>query len=62
MPGEFEVYRCTECGKQSVSIGWLHGHIETHRPLWKFWKSGDPEFLNDRTEVLTVTDCEVSKP
>lgn len=58
---QIELYRCTECGKLSVSVGWLHAHIEKHRPVWKFWQSGDPDFLVERTEVLEVTDYEVSK-
>lgn len=54
-----ELYRCTECGKLSTSLGWLHGHIEKHRPIWKFYKSGSPEFLVERTDVITVEDYEV---
>ena len=57
---DIEIYRCTECGKISVSLGWLHGHIEKHRPIWKFWKVGEPAFLDERTEILSVTDYEVS--
>ena len=58
---ELTLYRCTECGKLSVSLGWLHGHIEKHRPLWLSWRTGRQAFLRDRTEVLTVTEYE-SKP
>jgi hypothetical protein len=58
---EIELYRCTECGKLSTSLGWLHGHIEKHRPLWLFWKSGHPDFLCERTEVITVTEYDVER-
>ena len=60
MTEPIKIYRCTECGYKSTSIGWLHGHIEKHRPIWKFWKSGQPKFLKERTEVIRVTDYETN--
>jgi len=64
MSEEIELYRCTECGKLSVSLGWLHSHIERHLgwgpgnilpPPWP----GDADALMDCTEVIRVTDYEV---
>lgn len=59
----FELYRCTECGKLSVSLGWIHGHIEKHRgyfgwlqiPFTKTSPANVPELMK-RTEVIQVTD------
>lgn len=31
-----ELYRCSECGKTSVSLGWIHAHIEKHRGYTRF--------------------------
>lgn len=59
-----EIYRCTECGKLSVSVGWLHGHIEKHLG-WGPWNifppplPGNYEALMEKTEVLEVTDYEL---
>jgi len=55
------VYRCTECGKTSVSLGWLHAHVEKHRGFFGIplpWRYGDFNALMDMTEVLRVTDFE----
>lgn len=64
-----ELYRCTECGKLSVDLGWLHGHIEGHRGygwgpirLSNPFKLGDPEYLLSRTEVLRVDEVTVIDP
>lgn len=57
-----EFYRCTECGKTSVSIGWLHAHIESHRGLFGLqwpWRVGDYEALMEMTEVIQVSDYDV---
>lgn len=58
----FYLYRCTECGKLSVSLGYLHGHAEKHRG-WGPWNllpaiPGDEAALMELTEVLEaeVTD------
>jgi hypothetical protein len=59
-----ELYRCTECGKLSVSLGWLHSHIERHLG-WGPWKMlppplpGNADALMDKTEVIQVTDYEL---
>jgi transcription initiation factor TFIIIB Brf1 subunit/transcription initiation factor TFIIB len=51
-----ELYRCTECGKLSVSLGYLHGHAEKHRGWGPFGLlpaiSGDADALMEYTEVL----------
>lgn len=56
---EFVVYRCSECGKKSESIGRLHAHIERHRGLFGFqlpWRYGDFDELMEMTEVIEVTE------
>lgn len=56
---EIVLYRCTECGKVSVSIGWLHAHAEKHRGLFGFqlpWRYGDFNALMELTEVLRVDE------
>jgi hypothetical protein len=64
---EIELYRCTECGKISVSRGYLHGHIEKHQGFGPFniipdpRKTANPDALDEKTEVLTVTEYEVSE-
>jgi len=61
---EMMLYRCTECGMISDSIGSLHAHIETHRgytrfniqiPFTKTSIANITELMN-RTEVLRVDD------
>ncbi|UXF51005.1 MAG: hypothetical protein HQRvContig04_44 [Haloquadratum phage sp.] len=59
------LYRCTECGKESVSMGWLHAHIEAkHTGFGPFNLIPNPFALGnfDRdmtmTEVLRATDPE----
>lgn len=61
-----ELYRCTECGKISVDLGWLHAHIEKHRGYFGFLQipftntapANVPELMK-RTEVIKVTDYEI---
>lgn len=58
---EFVVFRCKECGKTSVSLGWLHAHAEKHRGFFGFqlpWKYGDVYELMGLTDVVKVTECE----
>lgn len=58
---ELVIYRCTECGKESVSLGWLHAHCEKHRGLFGIqwpWRIGDFEALMEMTEEIRVTDYE----
>jgi len=59
------VYRCTECGKESVSVGWLHAHIEAkHTGFGPFNLLPNPfaigDFANDMTmtEVVRASDPE----
>lgn len=59
------VYRCTECGKESVSVGWLHAHIEAkHTGFGPFNLIPNPFALGnfdrdmEKTEVLRATDPE----
>jgi hypothetical protein len=61
----FVVYRCTDCGKKSLSLGYLHGHIEGHQG-WGPWnvlpdprKIGNPDALDERVEELHVSVDEV---
>lgn len=56
---DIQLYRCKICGKLSVSRGFLHGHIESHRSGWRFYRVGNPEFLREHTETLEITECEV---
>jgi len=63
--GAVVVYRCTECGKKSVSVGWLHAHIEAkHTGFGPFNLIPNPfalgNFDNDMTmtEVLRADDPE----
>lgn len=51
-PEELTLYRCTECGHVAHDLGTIHGHIEKHRPISRFWQMGDIGFLNRRTEVI----------
>jgi len=62
--GDLVLFRCTECGYVSLSLGWLHAHIERHRGYTRvgiqipFTKTAmaDVDRLMDRTEVLLVED------
>lgn len=61
-PTELVIYRCTECGKTSVSIGWLHAHINKHLSIGPLglipipWKFGRPKHQMKHTEVLRVDE------
>jgi len=48
------VYRCSECGATDTDLGGIHGHIERHRPVWRIYKIGDPEFLYENTERYEI--------
>jgi hypothetical protein len=55
------IFRCTDCGKTSTSIGSLHAHCEKHHGIFGIqlpWRIGDFEALMEYTEVLRVTDYE----
>lgn len=60
---ELVIYRCTECGKVSTSVGWLHAHIEgRHTGFGPFNFIPNPlkigSFENDMkmTEVIRVRE------
>lgn len=59
---ELLIYRCTECGKVSVSIGWLHAHIEKHHGFgpWNIipnpLKMGRFKPKMEYTEILRVDE------
>lgn len=56
---ELLLYRCTECEKTSVSLGWLHSHAEKHRGLFGLqlpWRYGDFGALMEFTDVLRVDE------
>lgn len=48
------VYRCSDCGATDTTLGGIHGHIERHRPVWRIYKIGDPEFLYEHTERYEI--------
>lgn len=62
--GLLVLFRCTECGYTSMSLGWLHAHCETHRGYTRFniqipftrTSMGDFDRLMEYTEVLRVED------
>lgn len=57
----FELYRCKKCGKVSVSIGWLHAHIEKHLGFFGFrlpWNVGNTDDLMELTEIVKVVDVD----
>jgi len=64
--GDLVLFRCTECGYTTLSLGGLHGHIEGHRGYTRlnigipFTKTamGNVDELMKRTEVLRVDETE----
>lgn len=55
MSEENKRYRCTECGRESASLGRLHAHAEKHRGFFGLqwpWKVGDFDALMEMTEVV----------
>ncbi len=59
---ELHVYRCTECGKTSTDIGYLHAHAERHRGLFGLqwpWNVADVDALMALTEIVVATDVDV---
>ncbi|WP_135533253.1 hypothetical protein [Halostella pelagica] len=54
MSDTITVYRCAECGVTDTSIGGIHGHIEKHRPVTRFYSIGNPEFLYELTERYEI--------
>jgi hypothetical protein len=62
---EFVLYRCTDCGKVSVSVGWLHAHIESKHFGFGPWniipdprKMGNFDADMTKTDVIRVTHYE----
>ena len=64
--GDLVLFRCTDCGQTDLSLGSLHAHIERHRGYTRFniqlpltpTTPGRSSALNDRVEVLRVTETE----
>jgi len=62
--GQLVVFRCTECGYASLSIGSTHGHIEKHRGYTRFniqlpftkTALANVDELMKRTEVLRIDE------
>lgn len=62
---EFVVFRCTDCGRTSTSIGSLHAHIESAHYGFGPWnilphplRIGNFDADMEKTQVLRVTDYE----
>jgi hypothetical protein len=56
------LFRCTECGYRSQSLGSLHAHAEKHRGWFGFqlpWRYGDFDALMELTDILAI---EASEP
>jgi hypothetical protein len=64
--GKLVLFRCTECGYTSLSLGGTHGHIEKHRGYTRFniqlpftkTSMANTDELMKRTEIVRVTDTE----
>ncbi len=64
--GDLVLFRCTECGWVSMSLGSLHAHVETHRGYTRFGIQipftktaiANADELMKRTEVVRVQDTE----
>lgn len=62
--GDLVLFRCSECGFASLSLGTLHAHVERHRGYTRFniqvpftkTSIGDFDQLMDYTEVLRVDE------
>lgn len=62
--GGLVVFRCTECGYTSLSLGGVHGHIEGHRGYTRFnlqipftkTSMANVDRLMDYTEILRVEE------
>lgn len=49
-----KIYRCTECGKISTSVGYLHGHAEGHRGFLWPWQVASVDALMEYTETYRI--------
>jgi len=64
--GDLVLFRCTECGYTSLSLGGTHGHIESHRGYTRFnlqipftkTSMANVDRLMEYTEIVRVTDTE----
>lgn len=64
--GSTVLFRCTECGYTSLSLGSLHAHVERHRGYTRFniqlpftkTAMANADRLMECTEVLRVTETE----
>jgi len=62
--GSTVLFRCTECGYTSLSLGGLHAHVERHRGYTRFniqipftrTAFANVDELMQRTEVLRVDE------
>jgi len=51
------LYRCGVCGYLSKSVGFLHGHMESHTP---WYSTADVSQFMDWTEKLEINDYNVT--
>ena len=64
--GDLVLFRCTECGYTSLSIGSTHAHVEKHRGYTRFniqipftkTTKANVDRLMEFTEIVRVTDTE----
>lgn len=64
--GDLVLFRCSECGYTSLSLGGAHGHIEKHRGYTRFniqipftkTSMANVDRLMEYTEIVRVTDTE----
>lgn len=64
--GDLALFRCSECGYTSLSLGGTHGHIEKHRGYTRFniqipftkTAMANVDRLMEFTEIVRVTDTE----
>lgn len=61
--GDLVLFQCTECGYVSMSLGWLHSHVESHWPLLEYakwhtygWYLYDYNKWMEYTDVVRVDD------
>lgn len=64
--GDLVLFRCDKCGYTSMSLGWIHSHIETHRgytrlniqlPFTKTAPANVGELMK-LTTILRITQAE----
>lgn len=62
--GNLVVFGCSECDVMSLSLGWIHGHIESHRGYTRFniqlpfteTSPGNVDDLMDHTEIYSADE------